>query len=145
MTYQKSQLIPVKKSLGSAIKSFKNTPALFIPFLIFAAAEALSLIFVYLIPRPPLKLIFGQPIRDFWGDLFLHYPTNFLLLPKLASLTRMGLTVIFGSFLTGMAVNAVVNLHHKRHINLTGSLKSALKKYASLFIIVLIFTLDFYI
>src|SRR4030042_674360 len=114
----KSQLTPVKKSLSAAIKYFKNSPALFIPFLIFAAAESASLIFISLIPRMPLKLVFGPPIKTFWGEIFLHYPANFILMPKLASLARMGLTVVLGSLFTGMAVSAIFNMHQKRHINL---------------------------
>jgi hypothetical protein len=144
MTHHKSELTSAKKAFSSAVKSVKTSPALFIPFLIFAAAESASLIFVYLIPRAPFRAVFGPPIKAFWGEAFLHYPTNFLLLPKLASLVRMSLTVVLGSLLTGMAVNAVFNLHEKRHINLTGSLKSAFKKYVELFIIVLVFTLLFY-
>lgn len=132
------------KAYNTSIKFLKNNPALFVPFIIFAIIEFISLIVIYLAPRMPLRLIFGPPIRTFWGEGFLHYPANFLLLPKIASLSRMGLAVIFSSLLTGMAVALVLAVYHKKPIKLKEAFKSALKKYASLFIIVLIFTLLFY-
>lgn len=132
------------KAYNTSLKSLKNHPALFLPFLIFAILEVIVLVIIYLAPRMPLRLILGPVIRTFWGERFLHYPVNFLLLPKLASLSRMALAVIFSSLLTGMAVALVFAVYNKKHLKLKEAFKSALKKYSSLFIVVLIFTLLFY-
>ncbi len=132
------------KAYRTSIKSLKNHPALFLPFLIFAILEVIVLVIIYLAPRMPLKLILGPLISTFWGERFLHYPANFLLLPKIASLSRMGLAVIFSSLLSGVAVALVFAVHNKKQIKFKEAFKSALKKYSSLFIVVLIFTLLFY-
>lgn len=144
MNYQVSGIPLIKKAYRTTIKSLKNNPALFLPFIIFAILEVIALIIIYLTPRMPLRLILGPVIRTFWGERFLHYPVNFLLLPKLASLSRMALAVIFSSLLTGMAVALISAVYQKKHIKLKEAFKLALKKYVSLFIIVLIFTLLFY-
>lgn len=144
MGQQASGVSLTKKAYNTSIKSLKNHPALFLPFVIFAILEAIVLVVIYLAPRMPLRLILGPVIKTFWGERFLHYPANFLLLPKLASLSRMALAVFFSSLLTGMAVALVFAVYHKKHLKLKEAFKSALKKYASLFIIVLIFTLLFY-
>ena len=132
------------KAYNTSIKSLKNHPALFLPFIIFAILEVIVLVIIYLAPRMPLRLILGPLISTFWGERFLHYPANFLLLPKIASLSRMGLAVIFSSLLSGVAVALVFAVHNKKQIKFKEAFKSALKKYSSLFIVVLIFTLLFY-
>lgn len=134
----------IKKAYNTSIKSLKNSPALFIPFIIFAILEVIVLVIIYLAPRMPLRLILGPVISTFWGERFLHYPVNFLLLPKIASLSRMGLAVIFSSLLSGVAVALVFAVYNKKQIKFKEAFKSALIKYASLFILVLIFTLLFY-
>jgi len=145
MASQESGITVIKKVYSNTINSLKNKPALFVPFIIFAIFESLALILLFLAPRMPLRLIFGPLIRTFWGERFLHYPANFLLLPKLVSFARMGLSIILGSLLTGMAVAIIWDIYNKKHVRLNTSFKSAFKKYASLFIVVFIFTLIFYI
>lgn len=145
MSSQKSGIALAKNAYSNTFQSFKNNPAVFIPFIIFAALEAIGLIFIYFAPRMPLKLIFGPPIRTLWDEKFLHYPANFLLMPKLISLSRMGLSIIAGSLLTGIAVALVFELYNKRKIRLEASLKLVSKKYIYLFLAVLIYTVLFYI
>ena len=143
MPSQETSLSVIKKVYNHTLKSFKNNPALIIPFLIFAIFEFSALIFIYFSPRAPLVSIFGPPIRTFWGEVFLHYPTNFLLLPKLASLSRLVLTLSLSSLLTGMVMFIILDIQHKKEVKLGLVFKSALQKYISLFTIVLIFILLF--
>ena len=99
---------------------------------------------IYFAPRMPLKTLFGPPISTFWGEKFLHYPLNFILMPKLAGISRMCLSVLFGSLLTGLAVLIIYDLYQGKTIKLKNDFWAALKNYASLFIIVLVFTSLFY-
>lgn len=145
MNSQTAATPSIKKVYNTAVKSFKDNPAIFVPFLIFAILEFIGLIIVFLAPRMPLRLILGPPIRTFWGERFLHYPLNFVLLPKLISLTRMFLSVFAGSLLTGMAVAIIADIYNKKPIKLKASFLLALKKYIYLFAIVFIFTLAFYL
>jgi hypothetical protein len=144
MTSHKTETPSIRKVFNTTAKSLKNHPALFVPFVIFALLEFIALIILYFAVRMPLRLIFGPAIKTFWGERFLHYPLNFLLLPKLASFARMGLSILFASLLTGMAVAIVLEVYHKKQINLQSAFKSALKSYANLFIVVFIFTTLFY-
>lgn len=134
----------VKRAYHNTTVSLKRHPALFLPFLIFAAIETAALIILYLAPRMPLRLAFGPLIKTLWGEAFLHYPANFILLPKLASLSRLGLAIIFSSLLTGMAVAIVYAIHNKKGIGLRQAFRQALKQYASLFVVVLLFSLSYY-
>lgn len=144
MAAKETRFSTIKKVYNTTAKSLRNNPVLFVPFLIFAIFEFITLIIIYLAPRMPLRVIFGPAIRTFWGEQFLHYPLNFLLLPKLASLSRMFLSVFLSSLLTGMAVAIVFDLYNKKQVKLKASFRVALKKYISLFIVVLILTAIFY-
>lgn len=145
MDPQKTHTPSIKEVYNATVKSLKNHPILFAPFIIFFLFDFLALSVLYLAPRMPLKLIFGPVIRTLWSERFLHYPLNFFLLPKLTSLARMALSVLFGSLLTAMAVAIVFDIYHKKHLKLAASFKFALKRYIDLFIIVFIFTILFYV
>ncbi|MDD4899216.1 MAG: hypothetical protein PHG68_01285 [Candidatus Omnitrophica bacterium] len=136
MSSQKSGISLIKQIFSDSFRSLLENPRIFQPFLFFALAEFAALILLYNIPREPLIKFLGPPIRTFWGEIFLHYPSNFLLLPKLSALSRMFLAIFFGSFTTGAAVAIIIKAKH--------AYKLALRKYASLFVIVLIYTAIYY-
>lgn len=127
-------MLSLKKIYGATLLSIRNKPVIFLPFLIYAFLELIGLLLAYSIPRYPLIVIFGPLIKTLWGEMFLHYPSNFLLLPKLASLVRMLISVIIGSLLTGISISM---LYKKTP-------KDAIKKYVSLFLITFIMTALFY-
>ncbi len=134
----------IKQAFKSTFHSFRSNPALFIPFGLFAIIESLALIVLFLVPRMPLRIVFGPIIKTLWSESFLHYPANFILLPKLASHSRMFLSVIIGSLLTGVAVSMVAAVYKKNPVNFRKHLTPALKKYAYLFIAILLLTMLFY-
>ncbi|MFA5093592.1 MAG: hypothetical protein WC543_06635, partial [Candidatus Omnitrophota bacterium] len=137
-------MVSLKRVYDKTNQSIKSNPVLLVPFAIFAACEFIVLIIAYLAPRMPLKLLLGPPIRALWGERFLHYPINFILIPKLVSLARIGLTVLIGSLLTGVTTLLVYKLFKKSKPSLKNAFKASFKKYISLFGIILLFTLIFY-
>lgn len=134
----------LKKVYKTTFSTLKNQPSILVPFAIFACLELIALTVIYLAPRMPLRTILGPPIKTFWGERFLHYPHNFLLLSTLNSLSKMFLTVVFGSALTGAAVALAAAIYHKKEAGLAAAFKTAFKKYISLFIIVLLISALFY-
>ena len=136
--------VQIKKTYRSIFSAFRSTPIILSPFLIFVLIELIALVFLFLIPRAPLRSVLGPIVATLWSEIFLHYPSNFLLLPKLASFSRMALTVLFGSLLTGVAVNMYYLWFQKKTIKPKAVLRDVFKKYAHLFIAVLLFILIFY-
>src|SRR4030042_4575140 len=98
MTAKKASITTIYNNGFSAFIRHKK---LCIPFVSFFAFELLSLIILYYSPRQPFRVIFGPPIKTFWGERFLHYPFFFMLLPKLLSTARMVLSVFIGSLTAG--------------------------------------------
>jgi hypothetical protein len=102
------------------------------------------LFILFLAPRFPFKPVLGPIIKTFWGETFLHYPYNFLLLPKLASLSRMFISVVLGGLTTGMAIAITGDAFSNKNTRWNKIFQLSLKKYFSLFLITLLATLLFY-
>lgn len=136
MVNQKLSIISIlKKTYSETTIALKKDHRIYLPFLIFALVEGLSLVLLYLAPREPFRAAMGPIIRTVWGEQFLHYPQNFLLLPKLAGFARMGLSVVLGSLLSGMAV---AYLYKK-------PLATAFNKYANIMVVIFLLTLLYYL
>lgn len=135
MSQKKSLFSAFTSSYGFVGSAMRVDKRVYLPFLIFAAIELVSLILLYLAPRPPFRAVLGPIIATFWGEQYLHYPANFDLLPKLAGLARMNLAVLFGSLLTGVAVAFLYKM----------TFMKALRKYGSLLAIVFILTFTYYL
>jgi hypothetical protein len=86
----------------------KRYPVIVMPFIAIAVFEAVTLTVLFLAPRPPLSMAIAPVIRAFWGEQFLHYPTNFLLLPKLFEYSRNILTFFTGIFFSGIALSMLL-------------------------------------
>ncbi|MFH1413950.1 MAG: hypothetical protein ABIG56_03810 [Candidatus Omnitrophota bacterium] len=127
-----NQLIKIYEKTITAIRKY---PFIFFPFLLYALLQAIALVIIYIAPRDPFNKILAPPIRTFWGERFLHYPTNFILLPKLFSIAQFGLAVIIGSLITGLVVALVLNIFDKRKPGLRQGLFTAVKRYIPLILI----------
>lgn len=133
-----SQRLSYSEVFRFAPFALRNQPAIFLPFLVFSVIDLLLLAVLYLAPRQPFNVVLGPPIRAFWGEAYLHYPNNFLLLPQLASLSRTLLYIVAGSLLTGMAVLFVKRAYSGRE---AGSVWLAVsRRYVPLAGIVLLVT-----
>jgi len=120
------------------IQALKSQKKLLLPFGIFAAVESLVLTLIYLAPRVPLRAVLGPPIKAFKGEMFLHYPANFLIIPELSSFFRNILTVILGSLLAGTAAVMIRQAFWKKEASFIKAIVEAGRKYFQLFFIVLI-------
>ncbi len=85
----------------AAIAKQPIIPALFILLALFQAA---ALTVVFLSHSEPFLSILGPIIRRFWGERFLHYPENFLLLPKLFGHAEMVVLTLAGLLATGIVI-----------------------------------------
>lgn len=144
MNQRETSVSLVKKVYNNTFPYLRSTPAYFKPFITLAILELIVLILFYLAPREPLRAIFGPPIKTFWGEQFLHYPLNFVLLPKLVSRSIMILSIIFGSLISGMAVSIILDIYNKRRVQIFNAFKVAIKKYLPLFGILSVINIGYY-
>jgi len=140
-TKRKSQVI---NSYLIVFKALKNRKQIWLPFLVFVLVELVGLFLIYITPRQPFVKALGPIVKAFWGERFLHYPLNFVLLPQLASLSRNFLSVFLGPLTTGLAVFMIAEAYHARTVKLGKSLRAAFSKYLSVFFVILCVTALFF-
>ena len=124
----------------TVLQLVKSRPKLFIPFIIFAVIDLSFLLIIYVVSQQPFNVVLTPPIKAFWGEKFLHYPYNFLLIPKLASMSRNFLSCVIGSLLTGCAVIMIADSYNNKIPRFFFSLKTGVKKYFVLFSFVFMLT-----
>ncbi len=110
----------------------KQYPVVVMPFVCIALFDALILILVFLAPRPPFSVILSPVIQAFWGERFLHYPANFLLIPTLFNHTRNVAGFIVGIFFTGIAVSFMYQIERRDTPQWEDAVKRTLKRYIRL-------------
>ena len=74
------QLIPL---LRGSIETFITHPVILFPFVTIAFIQMLILEVLYFAPRFPLSVFFNPIVKTLWGEKFVHYPHNFVVLPSL--------------------------------------------------------------
>jgi hypothetical protein len=120
------------------VQSLKSQKRLLLPFAIFALIETVVLTLIYLAPRVPFNALLGPPIKTFRGEMFLHYPANFLLIPELESFSRSILTVLIGSLLAGTAALMIFQAYQKKTVAFGEAFVMSAKKYFQLLVIILL-------
>ncbi len=85
----------------------KKDPTFLALYIISGVLDLAALIFLFLAPFAPVSYILAPVIRAFWSDVYLHYPQNFVLLPKLYNHAHLLLASTFGIFLTGLTMKKV--------------------------------------
>ncbi len=140
----KTKTFSLAKIYGTTLRILTQQRSVLVPYAIFAAFEVVSLVVFYLSPRAPFKVLLGPPIRTFWGEQFLHYPFNFILLPKLVSNAKMVMVVLVGSLLTAAAVALFHDAYLRRKGVLAKALATGAKKYLGVFLVFAFITLAYY-
>lgn len=117
---------------------FKQNSNILIPFLLVGLVDAFLLFIIYLAPQPPLSALLGPPIRVFWGERFLHYPFNLLLIPRLFDLARIFSTALMGVLMTGAAVRMLQEAYSGIKPDIVLTLSKSLRVYLKLLVIWLV-------
>lgn len=92
-----------------------RNPLVIFLFIFLALIQASALTVVFLSHSEPFSSLLGPIIRRFWGDRFLHYPDNFLLLPKLFSYAEMAVITVVGLIVTGITIQLVASARDRAH------------------------------
>ncbi|MBI4844941.1 MAG: hypothetical protein HY810_00440 [Candidatus Omnitrophica bacterium] len=124
----------------SGISLIFQQPLVVLPFFLVAACEYSWLSVAYYFPRPPVSSLLGPWVRAFMGEQFMHYPLNFLVLPKLVLLGRVLIYISFGLIAQAMAFGAVHQmLIEKVKIRTWGNFNRALRRVCFLFLLAAVF------
>ena len=120
------------------LEVFRKNPVLLLPFLIVGLFDGILLTLIFLAPQPPFSSLLAPPIRAFWGEQYLHYPLNFVLIPKLFNYTHIIITAVFGVLMTGLAIGMLQEAKNGTQPKILLNLFYAIKRYFAIFTIWLI-------
>ncbi|MFH0774123.1 MAG: hypothetical protein V2A53_01315 [bacterium] len=129
----------------TSFRMLKKHPLIILPYIFLSLIEATLLILLYLAPQPPVSTFLAPPIKAFFGEAYLHYPSNLLILPALFDYSLLFLTIIFGVMINGMVVGMVSDAHEKKGLYLFANLAKAIKKYPALILLSLFMAISAYI
>ena len=104
-------------------------PSTLIPFAGIAVLELALLALLVAIPFLPQTGALAACVGRWWGDVFLHYPANFSLLPELFGTAGKLTGVTFGVFLTGAAISAINQTKISSSPRWGFSVKKAYRRY----------------
>lgn len=116
------------------ITLLKENPTIILLFLSVAILDALALLILFYAPSAPVSIIVAPIIRAIYSDYFLHYPANFILLPKLLTHAHFFILTFFGIIITGIVVKKIEFHLQGERLTTAGALTPVIKKYFSLMI-----------
>ncbi len=111
----------------------RRYPILWLPFLMIGLSDAVVLALAYLAPRQPFDALLAPPIRAFWGERFLHYPSNFFILPKLYEYGHTLVMAGIGVVMTGTAIGMVEQANRGQQPRFVSNAVRTIKRYVTLF------------
>jgi len=128
----------VFKSWGFFFKLLITHPGIVLPFLLTALFNSIALCLVYLAPQRPVSLVLGPPVIRFFGERFLHYPLNLVLLPKLFYYAQVAVSATLGLIFSAAAVKMIADFLNQGRSSFISGLMHACKRYFALFFVWLI-------
>lgn len=123
----------IRKNWVASFDLMATKPIVIMPFIFVAFLEGLALELIYYFPRKPLANIAAPVMRRFFGEVFLHYPDNLVILPKLFYYAQVLIYVFCGVFLAGICVNIARNIRMGLALQADTLAKYAFKRYLSFF------------
>lgn len=96
-----------KGVLSSTFAAIIHNPTIPLLFFLIALIESLALTALFLSHSGTFNKILGPIIRRLWGDRFLHYPDNFLLLPKLYNYAHIAVLTTIGLIITAIVIKQI--------------------------------------
>jgi hypothetical protein len=136
--------IKMKKSNGVlgtwkiVINLILSEPKVLLPYIYLAIIEIFVLWILSCSPHFPLNVVFGPPIKNIWGAIYLHYPFFYELLPRMFYFAKIMADIFLGSITAGMAVLLVYTLKKKQPVDFKDIFKTVMKRYVTLFILAVI-------
>ncbi len=112
----------------------RKNPIIMILFLVLGVLDGIALTVLFFAPIPPVSYILAPVIRTFWTEQYLHYPYNFLLLPKLFGHVHFLISTVIGVFIGGLIIKKIEADQLGQNVSTLMAAGSIFKKYFSLVI-----------
>ena len=115
-----------------AFAMLKENPTVLMLFAASATIDFFVLGLLFLAPSEPVSKVLAPLIRTFYADRFLHYPDNFILLPKLYDHAHFVVVTLIGILISGVVIKKIEAYTQDQKLSLVSALRPVFKKYFSL-------------
>lgn len=115
--------------LASAVNILFHHPVTFIPYIFSAFIQLLFLEILYFYPRYPLNIVATPLINKIWSPIYMHYPLNLTLIPRLFQPIQILLYIFISSFCIAISIASIGQINTGSPVNLKGILKKSFGRY----------------
>ena len=129
------QLIPL---LTSSIRTYLSNPIIALPFITLTFIQLLIIEILYFAVRNPLSSFFNPVINRLWGEIYIHYPFNFVIIPKLFQYTEYPTVIFISSFYVCVAIAIISLINNNKKINLSIVYREVSQQYVHIFLAALL-------
>ncbi len=120
--------------LKAAFNLFRSNKEIYFPFIIVTFSYILILELAYFIPRYPLSLFFSPIIKRIWGEEFLHYPMDLLLLPKIFYYAQIVYFIFLGGYILSIISKLIEGINSSEKVSFKTAFKKSLPSYIHIFL-----------
>ena len=137
MLIERKKVIPL---LRTAVSTLIGNKVVIFPFFIIAFVQLLLLELIYFSPRYPLNIFFGPLIRHFWSEKYLHFPYNFIILPRLYqnSFLQAFVYIFISSFFIASAIAIVSAINSDQHVKIRKIFREVMSHYFHIIVMAVI-------
>lgn len=111
MSKEKAPTPKVFPILRISINTIFNNGNIFFPFLVIIFIQFLLLEILYFFPQWPLNQFFEPLVSKLEAPVYMHYPLNLALLPKLFFKAYIPIYVLFSSYFVCVAIAAIKEIN----------------------------------
>lgn len=124
----------IKEVYSQTFLLLKENPTIWMLFAVIGICDAIALALLTMAPDSFMTPILAPLIRSFHGERFLHYPENFMILPKLQHNAHLAILCILGIIITGIVI-LKIDAHLKGdRIATLSAIPKVVMKYAGLLV-----------
>ncbi len=116
-------------------RTLRKYPGAMTPFLIMGFLDLVLLAALYYASKPPVSPNFTPYIRSLWGEKYLHYPANFLILPELFGYGKNMLMFVTGLLSSGVTIAVIFQILSNTEPDWKICISKTFNKYFAMFFI----------
>lgn len=125
-------LVGFREAYQTTVQFLREVPAATMLFILIAVVDYVLLTALFLSHSAPFSAVLAPIIRTFYHDRYLHYPENFILLPKIFKHAHFVLTCTMGILVSGMVVLMAEGFVKGKRVLTLNALLGVFKRYVPL-------------
>lgn len=125
------QKFGIRKGWIDAIETMVSKPVVLMPFIFIAFFEFVALEILSFSARPPVSTVLSPIVRKFFGERFVHYPGDMIILPTLFYYVQVAIYIVAGVFLISISAQIYRNIKQGLPLKADALVKNSIRRYGS--------------